>query len=190
MLWEWFEHCTTDEALFELALAGSAAHNYERLRALIRQGLSSHAPVRKAAALMLAGFTVHGSDSASLLDSVHFHPEGWLWSMQAWARRHLERDRCAQEWFRRFCTSRSTDESFAAFRLLLRCVDRRYWVWKYDVVRSVRLSPLRRRYLTVNQHQIDEAIKENEKTFEKRFLGREIPEGKVYPWLDRYGLTS
>lgn len=186
LLREWYTDCTKDKALFELALAASAVHNDERLSALIQQNLSSPVPVKKAAALALAGFAVHGMRAATLLESVEVHPEGWLHEIRKWARQHLERDRWGQEWFRRFVESPSTEESFAAFRLFLRCVDRRYWIWGNDILKRTRLKSGRRIYLAANRDRIEKAIKENEKELEKRFLGREIPEGKVHPWLERY----
>jgi hypothetical protein len=186
LLSEWLDECTTDKDLFELALAASAVHNDERLSESIQQGLSSSVPVERATALTLAGFAVHGSRSTALLESVEPHREGWLHAVQERTRRHLERDRWAQEWFRRFAASRETEESFAAFRLFLRCVDRRYWTWKDDVLRRIRLAPDRRRYLAVHRDGIERAIKDNEKDLEKRFLGDEISEGQVHPWLRRY----
>ena len=184
LLREWLDTCSTDNTLFELALAAAAVHKDERLAELIQEGLSSSIPVKKAAALVLAGFSVHGSRSATLLESVQLHPEGWLHAVQDRARRCLDRDRWAQEWFRRFAISQSTEESFAAFRLFLRCVDRRYWIWKNDVIRSA--NSVRRRYWEVNRDSIEEAIEKNEKGREKHFLGEEIAEGKVQPWLKRY----
>ena len=91
-----------------------------------------------------------------------------------------------EEWFRRFTTRPDTEGAFAAFRLFLRCVDRRYWVWRGRIVEDARLSAVRRRYLAVSRDEIERAIKENEKDLEKRFLGTEIPENSVHPWLKRY----
>lgn len=186
LLRAWLDNCTTDKALFELALAASAVRKPERLSSLVQQQLSSSVPVVRAVGLTLAGFAVHGSQPAALLDSVHFHPEGWLHEVQRLARRHLERDRWAQEWFRRFVARHDTDEAFAAFRLFLRCVDRRYWVWKDEVLKGTRLSQERQRYLAVNHDRINKAIKENEKELEKRFVGHPIAKDEVYPWLERY----
>jgi len=185
LLREWLESCTTDKALFELTLAALATRKGERLCSLIRQGLSSQGPVKGGAALMLAGFAAHDS-SGALLESVHLNSDGWLHEVRNIARRHFERDHWAQEWFRRFATKSDIEESFAAFRLFLRCVERRYWTWKDSVLGSARMRPSRLWYLKGNRDQIDNAIEENEKGLEKRFLGYEITEGKVHPWLSRY----
>lgn len=186
LLDEWLDDCITDKDLFELALAASAVRNEQRLEELIRQRLSSAIPVERAVAIALAGFAVPGSQSAAILESIQLHPEGWLHKIREQARRHLYRNRWAQRWFRRFAASPNTEESFAAFRLFLRCVDRRYWIWKDDVLEGVRLSPKRRQYWAINRDRINRAITENEKDREKHFLGREIPEGKVHPWLSSY----
>ena len=186
LLDDWINRCNTDKALFELALAASAVHNYEALTQLIKDGLASQAPVKRAVALGLAGFAIYNSHSASLLESVPLHPEGWLHAVRDRARHHLDRDRWAQEWFYRFASNPDAESSFAAFRLFLCCVDRRYWIWKDDKLRSISLSSVRQQFLTGNQRQIHRAIEENERQFEKRFLGSEIPEGKVRPWLGRY----
>ena len=187
LLRDWLDGCRSDKDLFELAVAASAAHKETRLRELIRRGLASPFLMGKAVAISLAGFAVHDVQSATLLDSIQFHPEGWLHEVTTWARRHLDRDRRAQEWFRRFAVLPSNEESFAAFRLFLRCVDRRYWTWKNHVLDDTRSSWERRRYLAVDgEGEIARAIKENEKDLEKRFLGSEIPENKVHPWVKRY----
>jgi hypothetical protein len=180
---EWLDNCKTNGDIFEVALANSAICKDGRLSELIREDLSSSVPVRRAVALFLSGFSTSGSVSADLIDSVEFHPEGWLHEVRSSARWHLDRDRWAQEWFRRFATSKGLEESFAAFRLFLRCVDRRYWTWRGHVLGTVRLKANRRRYLNVNRREIERAIKENEKEFKKRFLLDQIPEGKVAPWL-------
>jgi hypothetical protein len=185
LLREWLGSCMTDKALFELALAGLTGHRDERLCDAIRQGLSFRSPVKRGAALMLAGFAADGL-SGALLESVQLHSEGWLYVVRDLARRHRDRDRWAQEWFHRFATKPDIEESFAAFRLFLRCVDRRYWTWKDSVLGSARMRPSRLWYLKGNRDQIDKAIKENEKDLEKRFLGYEITEGKVHPWASRY----
>ena len=186
LLHEWLDDCITDKNLFELALAASAVGNDDRLGKLIQQGISSPVLVKRAAALTLAGFAVHGSESAALLESAQFHPEGWLCEVQRLARWRLDRDRWAQEWFRRFTTSSNVEEAFAAFRLFLLCVDRRYWTWRDPVVKDARSRSDRRRYLAVSRDEIDRAIKENEKELEKRFLGHKIAEDEVHPWLKRY----
>jgi len=187
LLHEWLDGCRSDNELFELALAASAAHSDARLRELIRRGLASPVPMGRAVALSLAGFSVHSLQSTTFLDSIQFHPEGWLHEVAVRARRHLDRDRWAQEWFRRFAALSSNEESFAAFRLFLLCVDRRYWTWKNHVLEDARPSLERRRYLAGSgEEEIVRSIKENEKDLEKRFLGSRIPENQVHPWLKRY----
>ncbi len=185
LLHEWLEGCTTDQDLFEFALAGLAARNDKRLYSLVRLKTSFQSPVRRGGVFMLAGFASYDL-SGTFLESAQLHPKGWLHEIRNIARHHLDRDRWAQEWFRRFATKSNIEESFAAFRLFLRCVDRRYWTWKDSVLGHTRIHPSRRSYLKGNQDRIDKAITENEKGLEKRFLGYEIAEGKVRPWLRRY----
>jgi hypothetical protein len=183
---EWLRQSTTDKALFDFALAAAVVKKSERLAELVRRGLRSSIPIEVATALTLAGFSTYGSEPAELIRSIQLHPEGWLHEVRRLALRHLERDRWAQEWFRQFVVRTDAEGSFAAFRLLLRCVDRRYWVWKKSVIDGGRLTEGKRRYLSINQELIDRTIEKNEKDFEKRFVGHEVSEGKVLPWLKQY----
>jgi hypothetical protein len=176
--------CHSDAALRSLGSAG--AQNDERLEGLIRDAIASSLPLDQARALGLSGYAVHGTQSGGALESVRFHPGGWLHQVQEWARRNLERDRWAQEWFRRFLVSPNSEEAFGAFWLFLRCVDRRYWVWHDGVLDRYSPSPERLWFLRGNSEVMKKAIQENEKDSDKLFLGSEILKDAVFPWLERY----
>jgi hypothetical protein len=174
LLREWLDGCITDKNLFELALAASAVRNDERLGELIQQDLSSPVLMKRAVALTLSGFAVHGSQPAALLESVELHPEGWLYEVRRLARWHLDRDRWTQEWFHRFATSPNVEGAFAAFRLFLRCVDRRYWTWKEDALRSARLETSRKRYLEFSRDGSTGQLRRTKKNSRSASLGTQL----------------
>jgi hypothetical protein len=45
------------------------------------------------------------------------------------AQQRVHSEKMARYWFGRFCSSSDLDNSWAAFRLFLGCVDRRCWFW-------------------------------------------------------------
>jgi hypothetical protein len=67
------------------------------------------------------------------IDSPKFAPETWLSDVSDDASHYGKRAEWSKTWFARFFTAGSDEKAFAAFGLLLECVDRRFWVWKDDV---------------------------------------------------------
>lgn len=186
LLQEWVRGCKTDKELFELALAASFTRKDLRLHEIIQVRFESPAPVEKASALMLSGFSICGTGPSIFLDKVEFHRESWLQIVKDRALQERNRDRWAQTWFKRFVKSPSVEEAFGCFRLFLRCVDRRYFIWRNEQMENAGLDSTRKQYLAVQHDRILKAIQKNEGDREKLLVGEGIGVGNVYPWLQRY----
>lgn len=98
------------------------------------------------------------------------------WKQNSWAK----------HWFKQFCEASDSVDAWSAFRLFLRCVDRRFWLWKdqylnYDMPKKHLI------FFEDNQMTIQNSIRKNEKKslhLTKRFLGHKIAERQAWPWFE------
>jgi len=108
-----------------------------------------------------------------------------IWHGQL-AREAIERqisNQAAQYRFRQLMQDPRADDAWAGFRLLLRVVDRRIAVWheriELDAVDSKRIA-----FVSSNAERIVKAAEKNEDPFRKSFLGQQVREGQVWPWIE------
>lgn len=182
----WYQGCWSDVTLLDFATAARSLGRYAFLLQLIQNGLASPACFDQAKAVGLAGWCGTGVEFRSLLEGLHFESGSWFDSLKAQALSRSRREEWARFWFTAFLFSRSLAKSFAAFRLFLRCVDRRFYAWKGEILRKVRRSRYteQRRvgFLESNHREIEKAIENNEKDLEKHFLHLNIPDTHFSPW--------
>ncbi|MFM0083845.1 hypothetical protein P0D72_33970 [Paraburkholderia sediminicola] len=77
--------------------------------------------------------------------------------------------------------------AFSAFKLLLECIDRRFWIWWEEVVSRLDtpLCARRNAFLRQGIGSIKKAIEKNEKSMFEHFLTAKVAEGQVWPWLNQ-----
>ncbi len=122
------ENACTDESLFQIALAAQVNDATDWLKRVIRRDLEATAVYRTARALALIGF-LDTDDVPDALGQQLNGRVGFLKDVARCARDRLEKNRRARVWFMNFLTHRDEVEAWAAFRLFLRCVDRRFHLW-------------------------------------------------------------
>jgi hypothetical protein len=183
---DWFRACGGDAALLGFATSARRYGRDDFLFELIQEGLSSPRYFDQAKAISLAGWCGRAPRLRSLLESLSVEPGSWLDSLRKQALGRSDREAWARSWLTEYLVSRSLSKSFAAFRLFLRCVDRRYWVWAPELKERVSRRNLtgqrRLRFLTTNRREIEKAIEENEKRLDKYFLYLDIPDERLSPW--------
>jgi hypothetical protein len=180
--------CTSDIALLDLATSALLEGRGDWIAEQCRRMAAEPRAWRRAQGLALLAFadvtTEEWDDaySASRLEGTFL-----TWS-HGNLRSHVERNAWAKHWYGEFFGRVDADLSWAAFRLFLRCVDKRFFAW----VRMVedRAQPAatvaeeRRRFVRTAMPSIGRAMKENQKDLERRFLSIRFEEGGIAPWID------
>jgi hypothetical protein len=180
-LWaEALESCKSDADLMSLSLLARRDDSREWLVKQIRAESASTIRLQRARAITL---------SAMLdMDIQQFEEETWLGEVSRMARDYRDTNKWAKEWFSRFLSAHDDLHAFAAFRLMLQCVDRRFWTWWEDrqIKGATEISARRNAFLMHGIGRIRNAIKGNEKSMREHFLSAKIHEGQVWPWLGAF----
>jgi len=91
----------------------------------------------------------------------------------------------ARHWWLQYWQNESEEVAYAAWELLLRCVDRRVYLWMSLPFSETEASdPQKKRriaHFRINFDQLKAAIKKKEEGMGKSFLGRKIV-GGIGPW--------
>jgi hypothetical protein len=176
------EEANTDELLFQLALAAQEVGAFQWLENIVRVDLQAPGVRRAARALTLIGFL----DEGPLLGSLQHHLEhriGFLGDVANWAEERLRRNRWARAWFTRFLQSRDPVDAWAAFRLFMRCVDRRFYLWADQLrKRAIDLPILWDKQVAVNEQDISKAAEKNEGRLSDTLFGFRISKDEIAPW--------
>lgn len=172
----------TDELLFQIALAAQGAGAADWLGSSIRRDLDTAGVSRVARALTLIGFL----DEGEVLDATRFHLEGrsgFLGDVAERARARVQRNHQARHWFRAFLECRDAVEAWAAFRLFLRCADRRFYLWGGAMKTALPDLPrLWHQQLALNDQDIRRAAGRNEERLDETLFGLRISRNEIAPW--------
>lgn len=180
--WEVLEDCDCDKALFELALLAEHRSNSgwlrEKMDALHRSGHDYD----QARAWMLEGFVSSAESGERLAAFVGSGEHSWLRKVAEIALHNRERDQWARHWFGRFLDEPDRIKSWAAFRLFLRCVDRRFWLWLPET-RLREAEPWKRDAARGNRGNIAKAMQQNEKDWQDSFIDQKVKHRQLWPWM-------
>lgn len=186
-IWEQkLDNAYDDQALLDIAIL---VHNTEAqawLSEKIDQALDFTNPLQAMRAIRLLGFI---NDEACLTKLITLRDElsGTRSGRLAQLSIECQQDNdWAKYWFKRFLNHSDTGIAWAAFRLFLRCVDRRFWLWQHDIIEQLGSNiPLDRlNFLAFNEDDIKNNIKEKDKTLTKHFIGHTVLKGEVWPWMN------
>lgn len=188
------EQCKTDKDLMEVATVAQFGSGRDWLWRLIEQGVRSQVPLERSRSMTLLAF-VERQEAKELLDALSRNVSGtWVRQLLMISQRQWETNAWAKHWFRRFLLLDDDTVAWASFRLFLKCVDSRYWLWRQDMKAETDCcetdpcySKMERRWAFVrdNISTLTNKIRENEKSLEKQFLGQDTLSirHQVWPWL-------
>lgn len=176
---------TTDLDLFDTALLCQQGDRQDWMRQLVTAWQQSDNDYDRARGLTLLGFSNDEVDAATLTDWVAHHTDCWLRDVADIALQNHRRNVWARCWFDSFLSRNDRTEAWAAFRLFLRCVDRRFWLWWCSTALTG-AEPWKRDALTMNLGAIDSACAENEKGWKDNFLGQKVKPKELWPWMGEY----
>lgn len=178
-----FERARSDADLLELSVLCRIGTAFEWLERTIRRDMRSDCPFDIARALTICGFVDAPWASEFLQSAISVGDETWHRALAAEALERQLSDRAAQYQFRRLMDEADADSAWAGFRLLLQVVDRRIAAWH----QRESLHPVdsqRVRFLYSNAKTLEKAIEKNEKKLRERFLGAQVRERQVWPWME------
>jgi hypothetical protein len=100
------------------------------------------------------------------------------WQKNSWAR----------YWFDKFLNEKDRVIAWSSFRLFLKCVDERFWLWRDNPIdrASSQDRELQKSYLSFledNTDTINNSIKNNEQKLTQHLFGHKIVERQAWPWI-------
>lgn len=116
--------------------------------------------------------------------------ESWLKERRSDLVLWHNQNRWARHWFAEFLRRATHDGAWGAFRLFLRCVDRRFEVWSGDLIAEAgdpETNPTlaqRLRYYRTSNEVVKRAIKTREDPRKETFLGARVPRQSIYPFVN------
>ncbi len=185
-VWEQsFQQCNTDQDLLELIIVAQAGNGLNWLESKVKQDLESNVIYNQARAMILRGLLAVKETDNWLKCQAKSRAKTWLNRVAAKAYLYWQTDNWAKHWFERFLSIESDVHAWAAFRLLLKCADRRFWIWQERILSDILCSDINRRliFLKNNISTLHNSIKQNEKALAENFLGTKVLDNQVWPWI-------
>lgn len=184
-----FERCVTDAELFDLAFVAQLACAQHWLEGQIGRWLASERRFDRARGIVLLGLLDAEDAGVRLMREQSAYAQSWLGSRVEAAARVARLNQWAKEWFQRFLSAPDDLGGWAAFRVFLRCVDRRFWLWGPALVQAQCLFNSRNLHYRANRRAIAAAARRNERgtlKLHERLVGDKVLEGKAWPWMGRF----
>lgn len=179
------ERCDTDQELMGITLLAQHGTGGDWIRSYVSERIDSKIPLDKARAVVLSGFLDDRQSLETIRQLAQSAAEIWPVELAQTAEERRDREAWAKYWFHRFLTADDDTTAWAAYRLLLRCIDSRFWFWRERVVkdRGAEINRRRDTFLSCNHDDIRNAIQANEKDMAEQFLGQKIMGRQVWPWM-------
>jgi hypothetical protein len=179
------ERCDTDREIMKIALLAQHGTGGDWLRSYVWERIDSRVPVDKARAIVLSGFLDDHQSLEVIRRLARSEFEVWPVELARSAEERRDRNSWAKYWFHRFLMEDDDTTAWAAFRLLLRCVDSRFWFWREQVEKDSgdEIRHGRETFLNCNHDDIRNSIRDNEKDVAEQFLGQQIMGRQVWPWM-------
>lgn len=184
-LWESrIKACCSDIELFEIAVIIHQICSMKWLDNFIKQGLGSELILEQARSIVLMGFLDTEDAGEQLTQRLENLPDSWLQTVTKKSLEHWHHNQWAKVWFKRFLVLENNVEAWAKFRLFLKCVDRRFWIWNTRIIKENKpISKKRLLFLEMNTDDIKNNIEKNEKALKEQFLTEKILDYQAWPWM-------
>ncbi|OYD87845.1 hypothetical protein CDG77_27170 [Nostoc sp. 'Peltigera membranacea cyanobiont' 213] len=124
-------------------------------------------------AVAILGFLETDAAFTRLSQLKEEQPNTWKKEIVNISLNHWQRNAWAKHWFKCFMNTDDRVMAWSYFRLFLRCVDRRFWLWKDKFICNISSNNFQKFYfnfLEDNMNEIEKSIKKHEEELEKYFL--------------------
>lgn len=181
------EDCTTDMALFEVVLLSTLGGAEAWLNQKIEILRNSNNDYDRARAWLLEGYSISLEARERLQKFVASEENSWVHDIAENALQSQLRNTYARHWFEHFLAEADRVKAWAAFRLFLRCVDRRFWLWLPEMPLSD-AEPWKRDALKANRAEICTMTEKNEKEWKDTLVGHKTHPDQLWPWMKNYAV--
>ena len=182
---QYLQQCKTDKDLSDLVIVALAGNGINWLESTVEQDLRSTAIFYQARAMIIRGLMAAKNSEDWLAAQTKPQAETWFDRVAEKAYVYWQTDNWSKHWFERFFNVKNNIHAWAAFRLLLRCVDRRFWTWQNELSNILRRddSNCRLIFLKNNKDTLNNSIKKNEKAMTENFLATKVLDNQAWPWM-------
>ena len=112
-----------------------ATQNYDWLYRVIEKWLNSNRMFDQARALRILGFLDEKTVKKKLQTWINNNkPDSWVKQVAEISLKTFEKNEWAKWWFRDFCTHEDNIRAWGSFKVFLRCVDSRFWLWRKSLI--------------------------------------------------------
>ena len=180
------KQCKTDQDLLELVIVAQTGKGLNWLESKVEQDLKSSVMFSRSRAMLIRGFLAAKDSGEWLASQTKPQVETWFDRVAAKAYLYWQSDIWAKYWFDRFLSVSNDIHAWAAFRLLLKCADRRFWIWQHELRATVPcLGDVQRRFAFLNNNTdtLCDSVKKNEKIMAEHFLANKVLDNQAWPWM-------
>ena len=186
--WDRFlDNCTTDRKLLEFACLIQSGSALDHVLSRLEEDRKSSIRFFQARALTLASFVESLSEElrANFDAELPLQPDLWIEEVLKRANQQRMSNQYAQHWFRKYLTAYDSVEAWAAWRLFLRCVDRRFFLWRRTFQEEFGDLSFEYRWTFANDNSaaIKKCIQKKDDDLEKTYLGLPVKRYEVWPWM-------
>ncbi|MGD2086407.1 MAG: hypothetical protein PVH61_09520 [Candidatus Aminicenantes bacterium] len=184
-LWdEIVDDCYKDIDILEIAIVSQEVNKSGWLCCKIDRYLESDLLFNQARGINMLGFLDLKNANDKLTALLRETPECWLRPVIETAIKRWNNNQWARTWFQRFLEYEDVVKAWAAFKLFLKCADRRFWIWVDDLMEKFGSTPFfekRKIFFELNRETTRKSLEKNEEKLKKEFLGSEIKDD-IWPW--------
>lgn len=185
---EILNQCVTDYALNEFCFAAQFKGSGEWLFETATSYLKADVPFHRAFGLRILGFMDDSRTGKRLMEWEQNTPNSWVKNIAKLALDTYTKNQWARQWFEIFMQHQGVVRALGAFRVFLRCVDRRFWLWNRPMRREKGFfDQSRQEHFRANRESIKKAIEKNEKEskLNDTFIGHKVLRNQAWPWMKK-----
>lgn len=177
--------CFSDISLLELAGVALGLGHGGWLVSQAQRLVSSDNLSQRAKGIALCCFADVDDETVERLITESEVVGTWVADVVPKLREYHDRNKRAQHWYRKFLDADSQGASWCAFRLFVKCADRRWRKWAEQMESDCQQSPhidWRIKFRKTMDQNIKRAVEENEKKLKDVFLSIKIHRGELIPF--------
>jgi hypothetical protein len=189
---EWkkrLENCQSDEELMKIVICTYQGNGQEWIESYTQKKLLSSAPFDFCYGVTVLGFLQSDSAYQELDQLLEEQPDTWRKTLVKISLDRWQRNAWAKHWFTQFLEETDKVLAWRSFRLFVKCVDRRFYLWKQSVIDEHLSSEdidLKLDFLRDNTDTLKNAMRNNnEKELRENFLGYKILSRQAWPWIEQ-----
>jgi hypothetical protein len=184
-LWdEIVDDCYKDIDVLEIAIVCQKVDKSNWFQRKIERYLESDLLFNQARGINMLGFLDLKDAIDKLTALLGETPDCWVRPVIETAIQRWNHNQWARTWFQRFLEYEDEVKAWAAFKLFLKCADRRFWIWEDDLMEKFENTPFfeqKKIFFKLNRETIRKNLEKNEEKLKKEFLGSEIKDD-IWPW--------